>query len=187
MLEPSTDSQGEQTVSATAAGPGARSGNALYVPSKKWLGLVAFIVVCLAISALGAAVTAQSVGTWYQTLKKPPFNPPDWVFAPVWTALYLMIAVAGWRVWRVRGLTGAPAAMSAYAAQLALNLAWSFLFFGARAIGLAFAEILLLLATIFVNILLFWRIDRLAGWPLVPYAAWVLFATALNFELWRLN
>jgi len=151
------------------------------------LGLAAFVALCLAISAIGGWVTAQSVGTWYRALQKPFFNPPDWVFAPVWTTLYLTIALAGWRVWRVRGLAGALAAMSVYAAQLALNLAWSFIFFGARAIGLAFAEILILLAAICINAALFRRIDRAAGWLLVPYAAWVAFASVLNLALWRLN
>jgi len=151
------------------------------------LGLASFLVPCLAISAIGGWITAQSVGTWYQTLQKPVFNPPDWVFAPVWTLLYLMIALAGWRVWRRVGLSGARAGMVAYSAQLALNLAWSFLFFGGRMIGVALAEIMLLLAVICVNAALFWRIDRVAGWLLVPYAAWVAFACVLNFALWRLN
>jgi tryptophan-rich sensory protein len=151
------------------------------------LGLGVFVAVCLAVSAVGGWVTAGSVGTWYRTLQKPWFNPPDALFAPVWTALYLMIAVAGWRVWRVRGLVGAGTPMAAYATQLALNLAWSFLFFGARAIGLALVEIVLLLAAILVNLLLFWRIDRLSAMLLVPYTAWVAFATVLNFALWRLN
>lgn len=151
------------------------------------LGLGAFVALCLAISAIGGWVTADSVGTWYRTLQKPDFNPPDWVFAPVWTLLYLVTAVAGWRVWRSRGLPGARTAMAAYAAQLALNLAWSFLFFGGRMIGIALAEIVLLLGAIVVNGVLFWRIDRLAGWLLVPYAAWVAFACMLNFALWKLN
>lgn len=151
------------------------------------LGLGTFLALCLAVSAIGGWVTAQSVGTWYQTLQKPVFNPPDWLFAPVWTLLYLMIAVAGWRVWRSTGLAGARAGMVAYAAQLALNLTWSFLFFGGRMIGTALVEIVLLLAAIGVNAVLFWRADRLAGWLLVPYAAWVAFACILNFALWRLN
>jgi tryptophan-rich sensory protein len=151
------------------------------------LGLCAFVALCLAISAIGGWVTAQSVGTWYQTLHKPVFNPPDWLFAPVWTLLYVMIAVAGWRVWRTHGLAGARAGMTAYAAQLALNLAWSFLFFGGRMIGTALVEIVLLLAINCVNAVLFWRADRMAGWLLVPYAAWVAFACVLNFALWRLN
>jgi tryptophan-rich sensory protein len=98
-----------------------------------------------------------------------------------------MTAVAGWRVWRVRGLAGALPAMSAYAAQLALNLGWSFLFFGGRMIGTAFAEIVLLFVAIVVNAALFWRIDRVAAWLLAPYAAWVGFACVLNGALWRLN
>ena len=151
------------------------------------LGLGVFVVLCLAISAIGGWVTADSIGTWYRTLQKPEFNPPDWVFAPVWSLLYLMIALAGWRVWRRRGLAGARVAMGAYAAQLALNLAWSFVFFGGQMIGIALAEIVLLLVAIGVNALLFWRIDRMAGWLLTPYAAWVAFASILNFALWRLN
>ena len=148
---------------------------------------IGFLALCLAISAAGGWVTAQSVGTWFRALEKPSFNPPDWVFAPVWSTLYILIAVSGWRVWRLRGLTGAPGAMAAYATQLALNLGWSFLFFGAREIGLAFVEVLLLLAAIAVNAVLFWRIDRVAGWLLAPYFVWVGFASLLNFALWRLN
>ncbi len=157
------------------------------VGSGKWVVLAAFIALCLAIAALGGAVSTKSVATWYQTLEKPQFNPPDWLFAPVWTLLYIAIAVAGWRVWLEQRRVRVRAAMAAYSAQLALNLAWSFIFFGGRAIGVALAEILLLLAAISINVVLFWRIDRVAGWLLVPYLAWVAFASALNFALWRLN
>ena len=132
-------------------------------------------------------MTATSVGTWYQTLTKPQFTPPDWLFAPVWTLLYIAIAVAGWRVWMARGRAGTRGAMAAYSAQLALNLAWSFVFFGYHMIGAAFAEILMLLAAIIFNTVLFWRIDRTAAWLLAPYAAWVAFASILNLALWRLN
>lgn len=162
-------------------------GNPALTPSRKWLGLLGFVVLCLAISAIGGAVTASSVGTWYQALQKPLFNPPNWVFAPVWTLLYCAIAVAGWRVWMARGFAQAQGAMSAYAVQLALNLAWSFVFFGARMIGAALVEIAFLLAAVIANAVLFWRIDRIAGALFVPYAAWVSFATVLNFALWRLN
>ena len=150
-------------------------------------GLLAFLVICLAISVAGGAATASSVGTWYQTLQKPFFNPPNWLFAPVWTALYIMMAIAGWRVWRAHGLRGARAAMALFAVQLALNLAWSFLFFGYRMIGAALIEIILLLMAILVTTVLFWKRDRLAGMLFVPYAGWVAFATILNFALWRLN
>lgn len=155
--------------------------------SRDLTGLGAFIALCLGISAISGWVTSSSVDTWYQTLQKPSFNPPDWLFAPVWTLLYLMIALAGWRAWRNRAPAGLRAGKMAYAAQLALNLTWSFVFFGGRLIGVALVVILLLLATIGLNTVLFWRADRLAGWLLVPYAAWVAFAAALNFALWQLN
>jgi len=155
--------------------------------SRDLLGLGAFVLLCLGISALGGWVTSGSVDTWYQALQKPVFNPPDWLFAPVWTLLYLMIALSGWRFWRSRADAGRRAGMAAYAAQLALNLAWSFVFFGGRLIGPALAVILLLLAAIAVNAALFARTDRLAAWLLAPYAAWVAFAALLNFALWRLN
>lgn len=151
------------------------------------VALAVFVAICLAISAIGGWITAQSVDTWYQTLRKPFFNPPDWVFAPVWTLLYLAIAIAGWRVWRRVGVAGAPAAMACYGLQLALNLAWSFLFFGGRMIGAALAGVLVLLVAIIVNAALFRPIDRVAAWLLTPYAAWVAFATLLNLALWRLN
>lgn len=151
------------------------------------LGLAAFVAACLVVSAIGGWVTARSVDTWYQALQKPAFNPPDWLFAPVWTLLYMTIAISGWRAWRSPARARLRAAMAAYAAQLALNLAWSCVFFGSRAIGPALAVILLLLLAIGVNVALFWRVDRLAGWLLLPYAAWVAFAAGLNFELWRLN
>ena len=150
-------------------------------------GLAAFVLLCLGISVLGGWVTASSVGSWYPTLAKPAFNPPSWIFAPVWTVLYLMIAAAGWRVWRQRGFAGRRAAMAVYTLQLALNLAWSFVFFGAQAIGAALAVIAALLAAIVANAILFWKIERAAGWLLAPYAAWVAFATVLNAALWRLN
>jgi tryptophan-rich sensory protein len=151
------------------------------------LGLAGFVLVCFTVSAFGGWVTAGSVATWYPTLAKPAFNPPDWVFAPVWSVLYLMIAIAGWRMWRRRGLGGARRALIAYALQLALNLAWSLIFFGGRMIGAALAEIVVLLAAIFVTAGLFWRIDRVAAMLLLPYASWAAFAALLNAALWRLN
>ena len=167
--------------------------------TRDYAGLAVFIAINVAISALGGWATAASVGTWYQALEKPAFNPPDWIFAPVWSALYLMIAIAGWRVWRRgagearsgEGASGARRevrlALMAYAVQLALNLSWSFVFFGARLIGPALAVIFALLSAILANAFLFWRIDRAAGALLVPYAAWVSFAAVLNAALWRLN
>lgn len=154
------------------------------------LGLAGFLALSFAVAGAGGAITATSVGGWYQALAKPPFNPPDWLFGPVWSVLYAMIALAGWRVWRLRGWTtdGAlNAELVAWAVQLGLNLCWSFVFFGARMIGAALVEILVLLAAIVVTGHLFRRVDRVAAWLLVPYAAWVAFATLLNAALWRLN
>jgi len=149
------------------------------------LGLAGFLALSFAIAGTGAAVTATSVGDWYQALAKPAFNPPDRVFGPVWTVLYAMIAVAGWRIWRLRGAR--EPALLAWAVQLGLNLGWSFLFFGARLIGAALIEIVALLAAIVVTARLFWRIDRGAALLLAPYGAWVAYATLLNAALWRLN
>ncbi len=156
-------------------------------PSRDILGLVAFLALCLAVSGLGGAVTATSVGTWYQALQKPNFNPPDWVFAPVWTTLYIFMAIAAWRVWRRGPTRGTRRALMVFAAQLALNLGWSVIFFGFRHIGLALIEVLVLLAAIIANMSLFWRIDRLAGALFVPYAVWVAYASLLTTALWWLN
>jgi len=149
------------------------------------LGLAGFLALSFAIAAAGGAITATSIGDWYQALAKPAFNPPDWVFGPVWTVLYAMIAVAGWRVWRLRGAR--EPALLAWAVQLGLNVCWSFVFFGARLIGAALVEIVVLLAAIIVTARLFWRIDRGAALLLAPYGAWVGYATLLNAALWRLN
>jgi translocator protein len=155
--------------------------------SRDTLGFAAFLALCLAASAVGGAATATSVGTWYQTLAKPPFNPPDWIFAPVWGALYFMMAFAGWRVWRRDGLRKAWAAMTLFALQLALNMAWSIVFFGLRSIGAALAEILVLLLAILATTVVLWQRDRIAGMLFIPYAGWVAFATVLNAAIWRLN
>ena len=142
---------------------------------------------CLAVSGIGGAITATSVDTWYQALEKPPFNPPDWVFAPVWIALYVLMAIAAWRVWRLRSSEVTGKALAVFAVQLGLNLSWSFLFFGLQRIDLALVEIVILLWAIITNTIMFWRIVRLAGLLLVPYAAWVTYATVLNASLWLLN
>jgi benzodiazapine receptor len=151
------------------------------------IGFFVFLGICLAVSAFGGIATASSVGTWYQALAKPSFNPPDWLFAPVWTALYFMMAVAGWRVWRRDGLRDAWWALSLFGLQLMLNLAWSIVFFGLRSIGAALIEIVVLLIAVLATTVVFWRRDRAAGALFVPYASWVAFATVLNAALWQLN
>jgi len=155
--------------------------------SRNLVGLFAFIVICLIISGIGGAITASSVETWYQALEKPIFNPPDWVFAPVWTLLYISMGIAAWRIWRLRSFEATGKALGVFALQLGFNLAWSFLFFGLQRIDLALVEIVILLVAIIVNAIMFWRIDRLAGLMLMPYIAWVTYATVLNASLWLLN
>jgi tryptophan-rich sensory protein len=156
--------------------------------NRQWGMLVLFVAACLAVGMLGGWITAGSVGTWYPTLNKPSWTPPPWIFAPVWTLLYLMMGVAGWLVWR-RG-TSHPLvkpALLLFSGQLLLNLAWSLFFFGARSPGLALIDIaglwLLLAATTGV----FMMVSRAAGLLLLPYLAWVSFALALNLAVWRLN
>ena len=149
--------------------------------------LIAFMVLCLIISASGGAVTATSVNDWYAALNKPFFNPPNWLFGPMWTLIYFLIAFSGWRVWLKTGISNAKGPFALYAVQLTLNLAWSFLFFGAQSPILGLIDIVILLAVIIANMIAFWRIDRLAGMLLVPYAAWVGFATLLNAAIWHLN
>jgi translocator protein len=123
-------------------------------------------------------------GEWYARLAKPSFTPPGWVFGPVWTVLYVLIAVAGWLVWR-RDRAGWP--MKLWGMQLVLNFLWSPIFFSAHRIGIAMAIILLLLAAILAFTVTSWRQDRMAAWLFVPYAAWVAFASALNGAILSLN
>jgi translocator protein len=163
--------------------------NASFQPSagRQAVALACFVALCLGVGAIGGAATSTSVDTWYQTLQKPPFNPPDWIFGPVWTVLYIAMAVAAWRVWRRLGWGDGRQALSLFAVQLVLNLAWSILFFGFRQIGLALVDIVVLFAAIATTALTFWRIDRPAGLLFIPYLAWVGFATLLNATLWHLN
>jgi tryptophan-rich sensory protein len=151
------------------------------------LGLLAFIAGCLVVSGLGGAITATSVGTWYPGLTKPFFTPPDTVFPPVWTALFVLMAVAGWGIWRTPAARARTAALNWFGAQLVLNLMWSVLFFGMRAPGWALLEIALLLAAIAATLRAFWRLRRWAALALVPYLLWVGFAAALNAAIWWLN
>lgn len=128
-----------------------------------------------------------STGGWYAGLVKPSWNPPSWAFGPVWTVLYAMMAVAAWLVWREGGWKAQWRALTLYLLQWALNALWTPLFFGLHRPGLALAEILALDLAVLGTLMAFWRVKRLAGTLLVPYALWVLFATVLNFTIWRLN
>ena len=149
--------------------------------------LIGFVAGCLVIAGVGGAVTSLTVDDWYQTLVKPSFNPPDGVFAPVWTTLYVMMGVAAWRVWRRREASTRGRALVFFGVQLGLNLLWSVLFFGLMLVGAALVEIVVLLAAIIATTVAFARIDRPAAWLMMPYAAWVTFALVLNGAIWWLN
>lgn len=154
--------------------------------SRNLLRLIASLALPLAVGAIGGLVTGGSVRDWYPTLAKPGFNPPDWVFGPVWTALYVLMGFAAWRVWIKRG-TLKDTAFALYGLQLALNLLWSILFFGLHAPGIALIDLVLLLAAILATYRAFRRSDAIAAACLVPYIAWVSFAGVLNAGIWWLN
>lgn len=144
--------------------------------------LLVFIVICVGGGALIGVFTGADA--WYAALAKPSFNPPNWIFAPVWTSLYLLIAVAGWRTWR-RERFGT--AMTVWIAQMALNFLWSPIFFRAHSIGGALIVIVLTLVAIVAFMALVFRKDRVSFWLFAPYLVWVSFATLLNASLLALN
>jgi len=146
------------------------------------------IAITLGIGALGAWATLQSVKTWYPTLNKPSFNPPDWLFRPVWTTLYILIGIAAYLVWIRRDkIDHFPRTVAIYLIQLILNLGWSFIFFYLREVGFALAEIILLLVFIVINAAMFYKISKWAGLIFIPYFIWVSFATILTYNIFMLN
>ena len=148
--------------------------------------LIVFFAVCLGAGGLGSFFTASSVRDWYPKLRKPAGTPPSWIFGPVWTTLYLLMAVSAWLVWREYG-RGALPAFLIFFAQLALNIAWSGIFFGSRMPGVAFVEIVILWLAILFTIFVFYFLVPLAALLLVPYVLWVTYASYLNWGIWRLN
>jgi translocator protein len=153
-------------------------------PRHPRLALVVLIVLCFAVAGLGGLATTPAIPTWYAGLAKPSWTPPGWVFGPVWSVLYLSMAVAAWLMWR-KGNALVPLAL--FAVQLALNAAWSWLFFGLHNPGAALVDIVLLWAAIAATTIAFWRRSLVAGLLFVPYLAWVSFAAVLNWAIWRLN
>jgi len=154
----------------------------------QWLFDGAALLASIALVSLAAGFGASfGTGAWYAALVKPSFNPPNWIFGPVWTTLYLMMAVAAWLIYRNRQQPGARGALMLYGLQLILNALWSALFFGAHWMGIALVEILLLDALILLCIIRFWPLSRTAAILFIPYFVWVSFAAFLNFTLWRLN
>lgn len=151
------------------------------------LGLVLFILICLGAGGLGAIVTTPEINGWYRTIIKPEWNPPDWVFGPVWTTLFVLMGISAWLVWKPAGFRDAATPLALFAVQLTFNVAWSWIFFGLHQIGWAVIEILILWAAILATTVAFFRRSKPAGWLLVPYLGWVSFASILNFTIWRLN
>jgi len=149
------------------------------------IGLIVWVLLCFAVAAFGAMFSPGS--TWYAQLQKPSWNPPGWVFGPVWTMLYTMMGVAAWLVWKPEGFAGARLALTLFLVHLIFNGAWSWLFFGLHRADLAFYEITVLWLLIIVTLLAFWNKNTTAGALLIPYLAWVSFASILNFTIWRLN
>ena len=148
------------------------------------LGLVGWIVVSFSTGTMGVLFPP---GDWYASLSKPDWNPPSWLFGPVWATLYTMMGISAWLVWRSGGFRSQRLPLSFFLFQLILNAAWTPLFFGLHWQGLAFVEILLLWGGIFITIVAFRDVNRVAAWLLLPYLFWVGFAAILNFKLWQLN
>lgn len=149
-----------------------------------WLLLAIFIVVCELVGISGSVFTVRAIPTWYARLKKPAFSPPNWIFGPVWTILYALQGVAAYLIFRA---SGSGIAFDIFIVQLLLNALWTPLFFGAKRIGAALVEIILLLICIIATIALFSGISAIAAWLMTPYVLWVAFATMLNYEIWRLK
>lgn len=148
------------------------------------LGFLAWIGLSFAAAAIGGQARP---GAWYEALAKPAWTPPDAVFAPVWTVLYLLMGIAAGLVWLRRHVAGAYPALGLFVVQLGLNALWSWLFFGWHRVGWALIEVLVLLVAVLATLRAFLPIHRAAGWLLAPYAAWVAFAATLNAAIWQLN
>ena len=155
--------------------------------SKLWK-LITAIIICQFAAAIGSFFTVPSIPTWYASINKPDFNPPNWVFGPVWTVLFILMGISLYLVWE-KGFEKKEVRFAVYVffVQLVLNIAWSLLFFGLQNPFLAFAEIILLWVAILFNIIFFYRISKAAGIILVPYILWVSVAALLNYSVWVLN
>jgi len=155
---------------------------------KRWVKFIVSILVCQMAGVVGSFFTYPSIPTWYATLQKPSFSPPNWLFAPVWITLFTLMGVSAYLVWN-KGLKNKQVkeSLSIFGIQLILNAFWSFLFFGLKSPLYAFIEIIILWGAIVLTILKFYKISKKAGLLLFPYIVWVSFAMTLNFYVWRLN
>ena len=153
---------------------------------KQAFALVLWLCATLATGGIGAAASVNAA-SFYRALTQPAWAPPAWLFGPVWSVLYVLMGIAAWLVWRQHGFRGAASALALFVAQLFANALWTWLFFAWRLGAVALVEIVILWLLIATTVVLFWRLQRAAAVLLLPYLAWVSFATALNFSLWRLN
>ncbi len=156
---------------------------------KTYLRILLCVVICLAVGYLSSITTQSSIKTWYPTIEKPIFNPPNWVFAPVWTLLFILMGIAAGRVWNQLETNKelVKKGLLFFGVQLALNALWSYLFFGLQNIFLGLIEIILLWLVIYETYLIFKKIDKKASYLLLPYLAWVGFATILTASIFWLN
>lgn len=155
-------------------------------PRGRWLGLVGWLALPYAAMVAGG-IASIDAASFYRDLARPDWSPPGWIFGPVWTALYTLMGIAAWLVWRRHGFRGAGPALILFIVHLVPNALWSWLFFAWRQGGLAFVEVLVLWALILALVIAFWRLHRAAGLLLLPYLAWVSFASVLNWTVWKLN
>lgn len=146
------------------------------------------VIICQSAGIIGSVFTTPAIPTWYANINKPSFRPPNWVFAPIWATLFLLMGIALFLIWR-KGLTrkDVKTAFAFFIFHLVLNTLWSILFFGLKSPFAAFIEIIFLWAAILTSIILFFRISKIAAYLLIPYILWVSFASVLNFAIWRLN
>lgn len=152
-----------------------------------WISLLVSLGICFAVAGLGGRLTAPEIAGWYRTLARPAIAPPNWVFGPVWTLLYALMAVSIWQVWQTGHSAWRTTGVTLFAVQLTLNLAWSWIFFHKHQIGAALADLILLWAVAGATMLVFFRVVPAAGWLMLPYLAWLTFAAVLNAAFWRLN
>lgn len=151
------------------------------------ISLLGWLILCFGVAGLSARWTAKEIPTWYRTLRRPAIAPPNWIFGPVWSLLYALMAIAAWLVTLTPSSPQRTLALALFVVQLALNFAWSWLFFRLHRMGLALAENIVLWVSIAAALAAFVSLSHLAAWLLVPYIAWVSFAILLNFEFWREN
>ena len=153
----------------------------------RFIPLAVSIGVPFAAGILGNAVSRDRLDTWYKGLKKPWFNPPNWIFGPVWSLLYICMGTSSFLVWSQGGFSAQALPLAVYGAHIAFNAAWTPLFFAAKRMDLAFVDIALMWGSLASSIYLFYPVNRTAAFLLVPYLAWVSFAALLNYKIWRLN